>query len=319
MGDTRMWHWTPSCPNGRVWVSLDTGSSVPKTWQGHSPGKGRHSHGPCGAHSKIHMSPTGITCSQHPACSVQCCPGTPRIPGIPSPATSPKATFPSALGASVWLLPCPLGAPKSLQAVRTQVGISPPSSSSPWKTGRFEEQAGGSSPHRPTPTGWAKKAPGWEVFPSCSLRSQIPLATAQIPPAPGLAYPTAGRTRCPRRVWGSHGAVGRVCPPRLHAGVAAELARPGPNALAVPGGVWDTMSPRRRPQRDTATARESPGQGLARGAAGTAQPRGSCNTEKPGSACQARGSSGSLPCRLESRPGGRGARGRQENTPGSLC
>lgn len=55
---------------------------------------------------------------------------------------------------------------------------------------------------RSDPAGWAKKAPGWEVFPSCSLRSQIPSATAQIPPAPGLAYPTAGRTRCPRRVWG---------------------------------------------------------------------------------------------------------------------
>lgn len=290
----------------------------PQNLAGTQPWEG---HGPCGAHSKIHVSPTGITCSQHPACSVQHCPGTPRIPGIPSPATSPKATSPSALGASVWLLPCPLGAPKSLQAVRTRVGISPPSSSSPWKTGRFEEQAGGSSPHRPTPTGWAKKAPGWEVFPSCSLRSQIPLATAQIPPAPGLAYPTAGRTRCPRRVWGSHGAVGRVCPPRSmpeslpswHSQAQTRWQCPAGSGTQCHRGGGHRGTQR---QREKVPGKARPGAG---GAAGTAQPRGSCNTEKPGSACQARGSSGSLPCRLESRPGGRGARGRQENTPGSLC
>lgn len=200
MGDTRMWHWTPSCPNGRVWVSLDTGSSVPKTWQGHSPGKGRHSHGPCGAHSKIHVSPTGITCSQHPACSVQCCPGTPRIPGIPSPATSPKATPPSALGASVWLLPCPLGAPKSLQAVRTQVGISPPSSSSPWKTGRFEKQAGGLQPPQTHTHRVGKKGSRLGSFPKLLLPQPNPFGHSPNPTSsgPGISHsgqdtvPTAG-------------------------------------------------------------------------------------------------------------------------------
>lgn len=129
---------------------------------------------------------------------------------------------------------------------------------------------------------------------------------------PGI--PTAGTTRCPRRVWESHGEVGRVCPPQLHPGVAANLAQPGPNALA---GGRDTMSPW-RPHRDTATARETRGKGLARGrgSAGTAQPQGQLQYGKtwkrlPGPR--------KLRAALEKRPGGRGARGRQENTPGSLC
>lgn len=79
---------------------------------------------------------------------------------------------------------------------------------------------------------------------------------------PGI--PTAGTTRCPQRVWESRGEVGRVCPLQLHPGVAANLAQPGPNALA---GGRDTMSPW-RPHRDTATARETRGKGLARGRGG---------------------------------------------------
>lgn len=133
-------------------------------------------------------------------------PGTLRIPRIPSPATAP-----SALGAGVWLLPCTaLEPPRSPHAVVTELSglrlefhpLTPPS---PWKTGRF---GGAPAPKNPSGhtlrpcRGGQKKAPGWEVFPSCSLRSQIPSATAPIPPAPGLADPTAGRTRCPRRVWG---------------------------------------------------------------------------------------------------------------------
>lgn len=56
------WHWIPGCQTGRVWVSQDTGSSVPKAPRrdmarvGSSPRKGRHSHGPCSAHFKIHGS-----------------------------------------------------------------------------------------------------------------------------------------------------------------------------------------------------------------------------------------------------------------------
>lgn len=57
---------------------------------GSSPRKGQHSRGPCSAHSKIHVSQTGIIYSH-------CCPetpGTPRIPSCLSPWSSPCTSTP---------------------------------------------------------------------------------------------------------------------------------------------------------------------------------------------------------------------------------
>lgn len=110
--------------------------------------------------------------------------------------------------------------------------------------------------------GWAKEAPGWEVFPA----QPNPFRQSPNPfghsPNPSGCRPGGSQSRQdPVPTEG----LGRVCPHQLHP-CQAGTARP-----EGAGGVWDTMSPW-RPHGDTATGTETPGKGLARGRGGPLAP-----------------------------------------------
>lgn len=271
-------HWIPGCQTGRVWVALDTGSSVPKTQKGHGQGGQwlQPQEGPA--------QPWSLQCPFQNPCepnrdnpltglSWDPPPSIPGTPRTPSPATSPSIS-PWSQRLAPSLNPHPLGAPQVVVTKLSGLRLEPhtfllfPHG----KQGGFWGRCGAPAPKNPY--GHTLGSAG--VGKKCSRLGSFPSTAKSLWPQP-KSHRLQARWIPQLAGHGAHGGSGgpvemggRLCPPQLHPGAVAKLAQPGPKALAVPSGLWDTMSPR-RPHRDTATGTETPGKGLARGRGGQLQ------------------------------------------------
>lgn len=194
-------------------MSLDTGSSVPKTQKGQ--GQGGQWLQPQERSAQLWP----LQCPFQNPCEpnrdnllTDCCPGTPQHPWSSQDSQDPQFLSllpqphlhqPLETVFGSFLVP-PHPSSCCDRAVRTQVGILPPCHG---KQGGLGDRFGGSTPQKPTWThtqtllGWAEKAPGWEVFPSA------PSAAKPLRPQPKSLQLRAWHT--PQRArHGAHGGSG---------------------------------------------------------------------------------------------------------------
>lgn len=247
--------------------------------------------------------------------------GPPGFPGSPVLPPVPKPHLHQPLEPAFGSFPAPLEPPNPSRLSGLRLEFHPLHPAPHGKQGGLRSRRGAPAPTDPHPQGGQKRLQAGK------FSQAAPSAAKSLWPQPKSHQLRAWRI--PQRAGhGAHGGSGGLMErwegsahlgsmpeslPSWHGQAQTRWQCPAGSGTQCHRGGGHRGTQR---QGEKVPGKAWPGAG---GAAGTAQPRGSCNTEKPGSACQARGSSGSLPCRLESRPGGRGARGRQENTPGSLC